>query len=278
MTQPALEFVKMHGLGNDFVLVDGIKQDLTGLDFAQLAPQICDRNFGIGADGILVVLSSQKADFRMRVFNPDGSEPEMCGNGIRCFAKYVYESQETKKEIISVETLAGIIIPEVLVHPADGGVQDGQVVAVEVDMGEPKLKACEIPISKSKIQNGDMELVNYHLEVADHKLYITCVSMGNPHCVIFSDNLDTIDLSKIGPAIENHPMFPEHTNVEIVEVINEKEIKISVWERGVGKTLACGTGAAATVVASVLNGKTGRDVLVHLPGGNLEVEDKKNSY
>ena len=242
-----LNFIKMHGLGNDFVLIDGRKEKMEGLDLRDFALSICDRHFGVGADGLLMVWPSEKAHYRMQVINPDGSEAEMCGNGIRCFAKYVYETDQLKEEVISVETLAGTILPAVIL-------ENGKVVGVEVDMGIPK----EIKSEKLKIKNADLD--------------ITEVSMGNPHTVIFTEDLSKINLGEIGPEIENHPHFPNRTNVEFVKVVNDKEIEILVWERGAGETLACGTGACAAMFAAQRAGKIGRRAVVKLPGGNLDIE------
>lgn len=245
MTEKSMNFIKMHGIGNDFILIDGRDLDLSGVDLKNLAIEISDRHFGVGADGLLLVLPSEKANYRMRIFNPDGSEPEMCGNGIRCFAKYVYEKDKLKCDVISVETLAGIIVPAII---EDNGVVSG----IEVDMGAPR----KIQETRYKIQNFEIWEVN----------------MGNPHAVIFTDDLSAINLSEIGPQIENHANFPNRTNVEFVKVISKTEIEIIVWERGAGATLACGTGACASVVAASLAGLTGRKVLVHLPGGDLNIE------
>ncbi len=238
-----VNFVKMHGLGNDFVLVDSRREKLDGLDLPKLAQTLCDRHFGIGADGLLIVWPSQKAHYRMQVINADGSEAEMCGNGIRCFAKYVYETDQLKEEVISVETLAGTILPAIIL-------EKGRVAGVEVDMGEPK-------------DEGEVKLAGYTFKK---------ISMGNPHAVAFVENLDGIALAEIGPAIETDSHFPNRTNVEFVQVVSDKEIAIAVWERGVGETLACGTGACASAVAAHLAGKTGRRVIARLPGGNLEIE------
>ncbi|OGC22820.1 diaminopimelate epimerase [candidate division WOR-1 bacterium RIFOXYB2_FULL_42_35] len=243
-----MNFTKMHGLGNDFVLVDARKEKLDEIDLGKLAIDICDRHFGIGADGLLVVRPSQNAHYRMQIFNPDGSEPEMCGNGIRCFAKYVYETDKLKEEVISVETLAGIKLPAVILGP------DKTVVGVEVDMGEPK------------------EINNEQLIINNKEYPINKVSMGNPHAVIFVDDLTKVNLLEEGPQIENDPHFPNRTNVEFVKVLNDKEIEVVVWERGAGETMACGTGACACVVAASMTGKTKRRVLVHLPGGKLDIE------
>ncbi|MBN3032569.1 MAG: diaminopimelate epimerase [Candidatus Saganbacteria bacterium] len=238
-----MNFVKMHGLGNDFVLIDSRKNKLDGLDLKQLALRLCDRHFGVGADGLLIVWPSPKAHYRMQVINADGSEAEMCGNGIRCFAKYVYETDQLKEEVISVETLAGTILPAVIL-------ENGKVLAIEVDMGEPK-------------NEGQVKLAGYTFQK---------ISMGNPHAAAFVDNLNELALAELGPAVETDRHFKNRTNVEFVQVLNERELAISVWERGVGETLACGTGACAAVVAAHLAGKTGRRVLAHLPGGNLEIE------
>ncbi|MBI5078433.1 diaminopimelate epimerase, partial [Candidatus Saganbacteria bacterium] len=239
-----INFTKMHGLGNDFVLADGRKENLNEINLKELAVEVCDRHFGIGADGLLIVWPSQKAHYRMQVINSDGSEAEMCGNGIRCFARYVYEADQLKEEILSVETLAGTILPAIIL-------ENNKIVAIEVDMGVPQ------------------EIGNWKLEIGNWKLEIHEISMGNPHAVIFSNDLSGINLAEIGPQIENHPHFPNRTNVEFVKVLNEKEIEVMVWERGAGETLACGTGACAAAAAAHLAWKTGRRVLVNLPGGKL---------
>jgi diaminopimelate epimerase len=243
----------MHGLGNDFVLIDSRKEQLDDLDLKKLAVDLCDRHFGVGADGLLIVWPSHKAHYRMQVINSDGSEAEMCGNGIRCFAKYVYEADQLKEELISVETPAGIILPAVIL-------ENGAFAGVEVDMGEPK----EIQTSNLKLQNKEYKI---------HE-----ISMGNPHAVIFTGNLSDIDLSIVGPLIENDKHFPNRTNVEFVKVINDKEIEIIVWERGAGETLACGTGACAAAVAAHLAGQTGRRVIARLPGGNLDIEWNSDNH
>jgi diaminopimelate epimerase len=245
-----INFSKLHGLGNDFVLIDGRKEKLNGIDLKQLAIASCDRHFGIGADGLLIVWPSKKAHYRMQIFNPDGSEPEMCGNGIRCFAKYVYEADKLKEEVISVETLAGVMLPAVILGP------DKTVVGAEVDMGIPK-------------DEGEVELQGYKFKK---------ISMGNPHAITFVEKLANIDIGEIGPQIENDKHFPNRTNVEFVQVLNDKEIEILVWERGAGETLACGTGACASLVAAALAKKTGRRAVAHLPGGDLEVEWNEENH
>ncbi len=253
---PVINFTKMHGLGNDFVVIDSRKDKLDSLNLKDLAIAMCDRHFGIGADGLLIVYSSQKAHYRMQIFNPDGSEPEMCGNGIRCFAKYVYEADKLSEEVISVETLVGLILPAVILGP------DKTVVGVEVDMGTPKT-----------INNDpSTALGTSQLTINNREYTIQEISMGNPHAVIFVDDLTQIDLYDVGPKIENDPHFPNRTNVEFVKILNDKEIEVLVWERGAGETLACGTGACACVAAASLAGKTQKRVLVHLPGGDLDIE------
>lgn len=238
-----LNFYKYQGIGNDFILIDSRKESLEGIDLKNLAISLCDRNFGIGADGILIVWPSEKAHYRMQIINPDGSIAEMCGNGIRCFAKYVYETDKLKEEVISVETLAGTILPAVIL-------ENNAVIGVEVDMGIPK-------------DEGNFDLEGFTFRK---------ISMGNPHAVAFVDSLDNIDLKEIGPKVENDPHFPNRTNVEFVKVINDLEVEVIVWERGAGTTLACGTGACAVVAAAHLLGKTGKRVLVNLPGGKLDIE------
>lgn len=233
----------MQGIGNDFVLVDSRKEKLEGLNLSSLALKICDRHFGVGADGLIIVWPSKTAHYRMQIINSDGSEPEMCGNGIRCFAKYVYETDKLKEEVLSVETKAGIIVPAVIL-------ENGAVVSVEVDMGIPK-------------DEGEIKLQGFDFKK---------ISMGNPHAVAFVDHYDNFALAEIGPIIELDSHFPSRTNVEFAKIINDHEVELKVWERGAGETLACGTGACAVVAASVLLQKTGRKVTVVLPGGNLDIE------
>jgi diaminopimelate epimerase len=239
-----INFTKMHGLGNDFVLIDARKEKLDSLDLKPLAGELCDRHFGVGADQLLLVWPSKKAHYRMQIFNSDGSEAEMCGNGIRCFAKYVYETDKLKEEVISVETKAGVVLPAVIKGP------EGQVIGVEVDMGIPK-------------DEGEVELHGHKFKK---------ISMGNPHAVAFINDLTKIDLFNVGPKIENDKHFPNRTNVEFVKVLNDKELEVIVWERGAGETLACGTGACASVAAASLAGKIKKRAVVHLPGGDLDIE------
>ncbi|SHI38874.1 diaminopimelate epimerase [Propionispora hippei] len=261
----SFQFTKWQGLGNDFVLVDCFKETIT--DCNQLAVAVCDRHFGIGADGLVTISSSAVADFHMRIFNSDGSEAEMCGNVTRCVARYVYENGLTAKTKISLETGAGIIRPELIF-------ESGRVVNVRVDMGEPKLTRGVIPVT------GQAKDTAIHIPVeANGVLYYgTCVSMGNPHCVIFTDDAAGIDLPLVGPGLEKHELFPKKINVEFVQVLNAENIRMRVWERGAGITLACGTGACAAVAASVLNQKTKRQVTVHLDGGKLFVEWGDNNH
>ncbi len=263
----SVNFTKMQGLGNDFIMIDGFKETLPP-DLMTMTKQLCDRHFGIGADGVIIVLPSDKADYRMRIINADGSEVEMCGNGIRCFAKYVYEAGllPQGQDRFTVETLAGIMTPCIVLQGANA-------TAVTVDMGEPVLEREAVPMLGPVGQ-----AINEPIAVLDTTFSLTAVSMGNPHCVIFVAAPDQIDLIKYGPALENHPAFPRKTNVHFVEVLNRQELKMRVWERGVGITLACGTGACATLVAAVLNKKTERKAKVHLPGGTLEIEWAENNH
>lgn len=254
-----IQFQKMHGLGNDFIFLNDI--DLTKYDLHKLAIQLCNRNTGIGADGIVLILPSKKADVRMRIVNADGSEADMCGNAIRCFAKLVYETGMIKKESFKIETFAGIIIPELII-------EEDIVQAVRVNMGEPKLKRADIPMSGKKTSTA----INVPLKIGRKTYPITSLLMGVPHTMVFVDHLDEVDIVSIGRQIEKHATFPKGTNVNFVEVINQKEIKVRTWERGAGSTLACGTGSCASAVASALNDKTGKQVTVHLALGDLFID------
>lgn len=262
-----MKFSKWQGIGNDFVFINGFAEIIAEDKLSATALSICDRHFGIGADGLILVLPSDTADFRMRIFNSDGSEGDMCGNAIRCFAKYVFEAGLTKKTELSIETLAGMIRSSLLF-------EQGKVTAVRVDMGEPKLERGFIPMT------GDpqMRAIDEELSVGDKTYRITGLNMGNPHCVIFVDEVEHLDLRVEGRPIEIHPLFPKKTNVEFVKVIDSQTLRMRVWERGAGPTLACGTGTCASVVAAVLNGKTGRKVLVHLDGGDLMIEWNENNH
>lgn len=260
-----MRFTKMHGLGNDFVVVDMEEEkDLPG-NLPGLAVRVCDRHFGVGADGLVLIRSCKKADISMQILNSDGSEAEMCGNAIRCAAKYVYERGMIKKNLMEVETPAGVIVPELILD-------NGLVVDVRVDMGTPHLEREQIPMIGSVGR-----VINEPLEVGDDLFHITAVSMGNPHCVIFVSDVEAIPLEKLGSEIETYPAFPNKTNVEFVQVINNEEVRMRVWERGAGLTMACGTGACATVVAAVLNGHTVRKVRVHLYTGALDIEWSDNN-
>jgi len=254
-----MEFTKYHGLGNDFILVDNRHQSEPIITPEQ-AILMCDRHFGIGADGVIFALAGTKdTDYTMRIFNSDGSEPEMCGNGIRCLARFL--AQLEGKEIIGksyrIHTLAGVITPKI---EAQG--------EVTVDMGTPQLCASQIPTT---LNQGENQVINQPLEVVDQTWFVTCVSMGNPHCITFVDHVDQIPLEIIGTKFENHPVFPQRINTEFVEVVRQDYLKMRVWERGAGITLACGTGACASVVAGVLNNKNDRRCTVELPGGCLNI-------
>lgn len=266
-----LKFTKMHGAGNDFLLVDATSQNCDHLVRVaqERAAALCDRRFGVGGDGVIVVSPSTRADFRMRVFNSDGSEPEMCGNGIRCFAKFVHDKGLSSKTQLDVETGAGVLTT----HSTLSG---GFVSTVEVDMGEAHLDSAEIPVVLPDVKSGPV--VSRQLDVAGQEWAITCVSMGNPHCVVFVDDVDAFPLAQIGPQFENHAVFPRRTNTEFVQVISPSEVRMRVWERGAGETLACGTGACAVTVAGSLNGKTGRQVLVHLAGGDLAIHWREDNH
>jgi diaminopimelate epimerase len=252
-----IPFTKMHGCGNDFIFIDCLQNDIP--DLSAIAGRLCDRRFGIGADQLLTVHPSKIADFKMEIYNADGSQVEMCGNGIRCFAKYVYEHGLTQNKELEVETLAGIIRPRIV----------GDLV--EVDMGEPILEGRKIPV------DADGQIVNRPLVVDGRTYTVTCVSMGNPHCVLYLDDIESLDLVKIGPDFEHHPFFPKRVNTEFIKVLSPSEVNMRVWERGAGETWACGTGASAVAVAGVLGGKTERKLRVHLKGGDLFIEWRDNN-
>ena len=247
-----MKFTKMHGIGNDYVYVNCFEESIKNP--AEVSKFVSDRHFGIGSDGLILISPSAKADFRMNIYNADGSQAEMCGNGIRCVAKYVYDYGLTDKTEISVETLAGIKYLKLQV-------ENGKVATVEVNMGAPILEPKKIPVA--------VERKTYHM---------TCVSMGNPHAIIFMDNVKELDIEAIGPYFENHPVFPKRTNTEFVEVLDKNTVNMRVWERGSDETLACGTGACATTVACILNNKTEDEVTVHLLGGDLKIRwDRKEN-
>ncbi len=252
-----MKFTKMHGLGNDFVFVDGFSVKVP--DPQRLAVEICDRRTGVGADGLTIIMPSGKADFRMHYINSDGSLAEMCGNAIRCLSKYVYEHGMTQKTDFMVETLGGLN-RQVLT------VEDGRVVEVSVDMGEPKFLREDIPMV-----GENTEVVNEPLDVDGTQYRITALSTTNPHAVTFVDDVDAVPLEEIGPKIECHPAFPKRTNAEFVQVIDRNNIRMRIWERGCGETLASGSGSSASAVASIVNGFTDRDVNVHVKLGRLRI-------
>ena len=254
-----MKFSKMHGIGNDYIYVNCFEEKISEPE--KISVILSDRHKGIGSDGLVLIMPSEKADFRMRIFNADGSEAMMCGNATRCIGKYVYDMGLTSKTEITLETNSGIKYLQLFL-------KDNKVDSVKVNMGKAILTPKDIPV------NSDLDLfVNQPVEVNGKVYHMTCISMGNPHAVIFTENVDALDLEKNGTYFENHPIFPNRVNTEFVEVIGENELKMRVWERGSGETFACGTGTCATVVASVLNGicKHDEEVLVHLRGGDLRI-------
>ncbi len=265
-----MKFQKMHGTGNDFIVLE---PDNPEADWSALAKKLCDRHFGIGADGILLVLPSQSADFRMRDFNPDGSEAEMCGNGIRCITKHIIDSGLAHKSTkqLRIETLAGVIT----VRPS---LTNGVVSHVQVDMGVPIFNPAKIPVDISQLKaQGDPRSLpmvrDYPLSVADRVLPITCVSMGNPHAILFTQEpVDAFPLEEIGRRVEHHPLFPRRVNFEVVNIVDRGHVRVHVWERGAGATLACGTGACAVVAAGVTKGVLDNEVDITLPGGTLHIQ------
>ena len=254
-----LQFWKMHGIGNDFIVIDNREGTVGDLAAAGLSRRLCERRFSVGADGLLLLSNSAVADVRMRVFNADGSQAEMCGNGVRCFAKYCYENSILRKNVISIETLAGIKKTWLTI-------ENGIVKAVKVDMGAPAWERSAIPMVGSGI------CANEDLRVDGQVYKVTCLSVGNPHCVVFVPEVGNFPVDVVGPKIETHSAFPNKTNVEFVQVLSNNEIKVRVWERGCGETAACGTGACASVAAGNVLKKTGERVTVHLTGGDLNVE------
>ena len=252
-----MKFTKMQGLGNDYIYVNGFQEEIKAP--GEAAKRLSDRHFGVGADGLILIKPSQKADFTMEMYNADGSQGAMCGNGIRCVGKYVYDYGLTDQREITVETKSGIKALRLTV-------QDGKVSQVEVDMGEPELAPEKIPV----LLEGET-VIGREVRVGEQTYRITCVSMGNPHCVTMVEEVRGLDLTKIGPAFENHAMFPDRVNTEFIRVLDRKNIEMRVWERGSGETLACGTGACAVAVACALNGWTEEEVTVHLLGGDLRI-------
>jgi diaminopimelate epimerase len=259
-------FSKMEGLGNDFVILDDRDGKIeTAMGYPALARKLCDRHFGIGGDGIILVRKSRDHDIRFVIINSDGSEPQMCGNGMRCFARYLFEKKILTQKSMRVETLAGTVIPEVFV-------EKNQVRSVTVDMGPPILSCKQIPFVCD--QETAVEQV---IETRAGSFLVTTVSMGNPHAVIFVPDITAVDVEGVGRAVETHERFPEKTNVEFIQVISDTELKMKVWERGAGITLACGTGACACLVAATLTNRTQNRAVVHLDGGDLEIYWDKES-
>ena len=256
-----VKFTKMHGAGNDYVYVNCFEEDVPNPE--RVAIQVSNRNFGIGSDGLILIMPSDRADVRMRMFNSDGSESEMCGNGIRCVAKYAYDHGIVAKREITAETGAGILTLQLFTG------DDGKVGKVRVNMGPPRLTRAEIPMTG---EPAGSQVVAQPLNILHTTFAVTCVSMGNPHCVIFVDDVESFQVEKYGPLIENHDLFPRRTNVEFVQVISRTEVRQRTWERGAGETLACGTGASAVCAAGYLNGLTEKKILNHLSGGDLELE------
>ena len=254
-----MNFVKMHGLGNDFVFIE----DKTGQDkdYTALARAMCNRHTGIGADGLIVIVDSRVADVRMRIINSDGSEAEMCGNGIRCFAKYVYDNGIIEKKRFTVETPAGIMEPEITVGA------DNKAELITINMGRPSFNRSEIPM-----EGAEGRVLNEDLCVNGANWKITSLLMGVPHTVTYVDDVDTVDIEKIGPLFEKHEAFPKHTNINFAQQMDDRTVKVRTWERGAGATLACGTGSCSVAVASFLNGRTGREVDIQLPLGTLHIE------
>lgn len=260
-----MKFTKMHGCGNDYVYINCFEEKVENP--TELAIKVSNRHFGVGSDGLILICPSDKADFRMDMYNADGSQSEMCGNGIRCVGKYVYDYGLTDKDEVSVETLAGIKYLKFQI-------EDGKVKMITVDMGEPELLAVNVPVVSENEKVIDEEIV-----VDGVSYQMTCVSMGNPHSVVFVDSTEQFPLEEIGPKFESHERFPRRVNAEFVQVLNENEVNMRVWERGTGETLACGTGTCATAVACILNGKTNNEVTVHLLGGDLIIQwDKETNH
>ena len=253
-----MEFTKMQGCGNDYVYVNGFENKIDNPN--KLSEIVSDRHFGIGSDGLIVINPSEKADFKMSMYNADGSEGKMCGNGIRCVAKYVYDNKMTDKTTIAVETLSGIKTLEL-------NVKNDKVETVKVNMGTPILLPKDVPVVSDKDKVVDEPIV-----IDDKEYRITCVSMGNPHAITFIENTDDLEIETIGPKFENNPIFPDRVNTEFIQILDRNTVKMRVWERGSGETFACGTGACATVVACVLNGLTDENVTVKLLGGDLFIE------
>lgn len=258
----------MHGLGNDYVYINAIKETMPE-DISGFAKNVSDRHFGIGSDGIILICKSDRCDFKMKMYNMDGSEAQMCGNGIRCVGKYVYDKGLTKKDSITIETLAGD-------KALNLNIENGKVNTVQVDMGEPILAPKKIPVDVKTKNNVVKDLL---IKASDKTFNFTCVSMGNPHAVTLVNNLEEFDVEKYGSILEKDIHFPERANIEFIEIINQRTIKMRVWERGAGETFACGTGACAATVASIMNELVERKVTVELLGGNLKIEwNRENNH
>lgn len=257
-----MRFTKMHGAGNDYIYIDAQKEKVDNPSL--LAQKLSNRHFGIGSDGLVLIHPSSVADFRMQMFNSDGSEAEMCGNAIRCVAKFVYDKNMTTKKTIAIETLSGIKNIDLIFD------ESGRVTGATVDMGEPIFEPKLIPVA----MDGD-KIINRPLEVDGKTYNVTCLSMGNPHCTVFMDEIQSLDLNTLGPKFENHKVFPKKVNTEFIKVIDKDNIELRVFERGAGETLACGTGACAAVVSCFLNGYTNREVNVSLKGGILKIKYDK---
>ncbi len=267
-----LPFHKMHGLGNDYVVINEYEQELIPEDEkSEICSELCQRGFSIGADGVIFVAKSEISDIKFRIFNSDGSEAEMCGNGIRCFGKFVYENNIFKEEKMSVETLGGI--KKLILS-----VERDLVKTIRVDMGIASFKTQDVPMI-----SDEEEFIDQELKVDDHAIKLTAITVGNPHAVIFCEKLEKVNLDKFGPLLENHEMFPERTNVHFVEVNSPQEVNMITWERGAGFTMACGTGATSTVISGYRQGILDKNVIAHLPGGDLkitvyEMDDKLGAY
>ncbi len=264
-----IEFTKMHGCGNDYVYVNGMKFELDDRLKEKAVPLLSDRHMGIGSDGVIFINDSDIADFEMEMYNADGSRSEMCGNGIRCVAKYVYDKglMDRSRNSVDIESFGKV-------KHIDLTVEDGEVVLAKVDMGEPILKPSLVPVNTDIYDGNDSDpVVNYPIGVDEEAYHVTCVSMGNPHAIIYVDDVSDIDIEEIGPILENHPFFPKRANIEFVQNVDRTHVKMRVWERGTGETLACGTGCSALTVAGVLNGFYDRDtdVDIEVLGGHITV-------
>lgn len=253
-----MKFTKMQGCGNDYVYINCFEENVGNR--SELAIKVSNRNFGIGSDGLICIDKSEIADFKMDMYNLDGSSSPMCGNGIRCVGKYVYDHGMTDKSVITIEAGKSVKTLEL-------NIENGKVNSARVNMGQPELRPQKIPIA----EHGK-DFINRAIVVGENEYFITCLSMGNPHAILFVNDVDSLDLEMLGPKFENHPLFPERVNTEFVQVIDHQTVKMRVWERGSGETLACGTGATATLVACALNGKTGDSATVKLLGGDLFIE------